>query len=128
VRSQRVQQRRASCGVEEHGLAADLHPRRQCLERGVFGQCQRAHAIGFHHVGLQVLGDQVARRALGDLAAVVQHQQARAQALGLVHEMGGQQDGLALLQQQLQPLPHQVAGLRVQPGGGLVQQQQLAGR
>ena len=36
-----------------------------------------------------------------------------------------QQDGFALLHQQLQAFPHQVAGLRIQPGGRLVQQQQL---
>src|SRR3989344_5740569 len=83
---QRLQQRLRVLGVVKHRLTADLHARGQGTQRGVFGH----------------------------LAAVVQHQQARAQALGLVHEVGGQQDGLALLQQQLQALPHQVAGLRVQ--------------
>ena len=39
--------------------------------------------------------------------------------------MGGEQDGFAFLQQHLQPLPHQVARLRVQARGGLVQHQQL---
>ena len=39
--------------------------------------------------------------------------------------MGGQQNRFALLQQQLQPLPHQVPRLRVQAGGWLVQQQQF---
>ncbi len=38
--------------------------------------------------------------------------------------MGGEQNALALLEQLLQPLPHQVARLRVEPGGGLVEQQQ----
>ena len=91
---------------------------------GVLGQRHGAHAEDFDHIAFQVLGDQLARLAFGDFLAVVQHQQARAQALGLVHEVGGQQDGSALLQQQLQPLPHQVAGLRVEAGGGFVQQQQ----
>ncbi len=91
---------------------------------GGAGQLQRAHAIDLHHVGLQMLRDQLARLAFGDFFAVVQHQQARAQALGFVHEVGGQQNRLALLQQQLQPLPHQVPRLRVQPGRGFVEQQQ----
>ena len=38
--------------------------------------------------------------------------------------MGGQQNRFALLQQQLQALPHQVAGLGVEAGGGLIEQQQ----
>ena len=70
-------------------------------------------------------GTGLAGPPFGDFFAMVKHQQARAQALGLVHEVGGEQDALALLQQGLQPLPHQVAGLGVQPGGGLVEQQQL---
>jgi hypothetical protein len=124
---ERIEQRPRVLRVEEHRLAAHLHARGHRLQRRL-GQRQRAVAVGLDHVGLQVLGDQVARLALGDLAAVVQHQQARAQALGLVHEVRGQQDRLALLQQHLQPLPHQVARLRVEAGGGLVQQQQAAGR
>ena len=72
-----------------------------------------------------MLGNQFARAALGDLAAVVQHQQALAQALGLVHEVRGQQDRLALAQQALQALPHQVARLRIEAGGRLVKQQQI---
>ena len=39
--------------------------------------------------------------------------------------MGGQENGFTLLQQQLQALPHQVARLRVQAGGGFVQHQQV---
>jgi hypothetical protein len=84
-----------------------------------------ARPVDLHHVGLQVLGDQRAWAAFGDLAAVVEHQQARAQAFGLVHEVRGEQDTLALLQQHLQPLPHQMTRLRVQTGGGLVEHQQL---
>ena len=68
--------------------------------------------------------NQFAGFAFGDHPAVVQHQQAVAQAFGLVHEVGGEQYGFALLQQLLQALPHQVAGLGVQTRGGLVQHQQ----
>ena len=68
--------------------------------------------------------DQRARGTFGHDAAMVQHYQPVAQALRFVHEMRGQQDGGALLQQPLQALPHQVARLRIEAGGGLVQQQQ----
>src|SRR3989344_3296052 len=107
---QRLQQRLRVLGVVKHRLTADLHARGQGTQRGVFGHLDGPHAEHLHHIRLQVLGDQLARAAFRNLAAVVQHQQARAQALGLVHEVGGQQYGLALLQQQLQALPHQVVG------------------
>ncbi|MCY1356762.1 hypothetical protein D9M69_432230 [compost metagenome] len=128
VLAQRGQQRQGLRGVKKHGFSADLHPRRECAQGGVFfglRQRQRAVAVDLDHIRLQVLGNQIARPALGDLAAVVEHQQPRTQALGLVHEVRGQQDRLALLQQHLQPLPHQVPRLWVKPGGGLVEQQQL---
>ena len=121
---QRVQQRFSVRGVEEQGVAAHFHACRQLAQRAVH-QRGGAQAIDLDHLGFQMRGDQLARFAFGNLAAMVQHQQARAQALGLVHEMGGQQNRFALLQQQLQPLPHQVPGLRVQARGRLVQQQQL---
>jgi hypothetical protein len=47
------------------------------------------------------------------------------EALGLVHEVGGQQDGGALGGEAAQALPDQVAGLGVEAGGGLVEDQQL---
>ena len=55
---------------------------------------------------------------------MVKHQEARAQALGLIHEVGGQKNRFALLQEQLQTLPHQVPCLGVQACGGLVKQEQ----
>jgi hypothetical protein len=72
-----------------------------------------------------VLRDQLLRRALGDKATLIHHCEARAQPLGLVHEMGREQDGLALDEQAFQAIPDQMAGLRVEPGGGLVEEQEL---
>jgi hypothetical protein len=72
-----------------------------------------------------VRGDQLARRALGDEAPVVHDGEAVAEALGLVHEMRREQHRLALLQQLLQALPDQVARLRVEAGGRLVEEQQV---
>ena len=121
---QRGQQRCGVLRVEKHGLTANLHASGKSLERRVH-QGQGAGAVDLDHVRLQVLRNQVARRALGDLFAMVQQQQARTQALGLVHEVCGEQNGLALTEQHLQSLPHQVACLRVQAGGGLVEHQKL---
>ena len=72
-----------------------------------------------------MLGDQLSRRAFGDLPAVVEDDEPVAQALGLVHEVGRQQDRLALLEQVLQALPHQVTRLRVEAGGRLVEEHQV---
>jgi hypothetical protein len=109
--------------VEEDRLAAGLDAlgerRMRCGGRG------GAVAVDLDDVALEVLGDQLARRSLGDLPAVVEDDQPVAQALGLVHEVGREEDRLALLEQVLQPLPHQVARLRVEAGGRLVEQQQV---
>ncbi len=48
-----------------------------------------------------------------------------AQPLGLLHEMGGEQDGLAPAQQLLEAVPDQMSRLRIEPGGGFIQEQQL---
>src|SRR3989344_3330054 len=74
---QRLQQRLRVLGVVKHRLTADLHARGQGTQRGVFGHLDGPHAEHLHHIRLQVLGDQLARAAFRNLAAVVQHQQAR---------------------------------------------------
>ena len=56
---------------------------------------------------------------------MVNDQQTVAQTLGFVHEVGGQQDRLALLHQHLQTLPHQMPGLRVKTCGGFIEHQHL---
>ena len=56
---------------------------------------------------------------------MIDHGQPIAQTLGLVHEMRRQQDRLAARQQRLQPLPDQMARLRIEPGGRLVHEDQV---
>ena len=56
---------------------------------------------------------------------MVNDQQAIAQSLCFVHEMGGQQNRFAFLHEHLQTLPHEVTRLRVKPCGGLIQHQHL---
>ena len=123
VRCQFGQQWRSLCCVEENGFTADLDARCQPRQIGVL-ESQCTLPVHLDDIGLQVLADQCARCPFCNLPAMIQHDQAVAQALGFVHEMGGQEDGLALLEQLLHAFPHQVAGLRVQAGGGFVQQQQ----
>src|SRR3712207_8164194 len=47
---------------------------------------------------------------------------------GLVHVVGGEDQRDAALLEPVQPLPHDVARLRVEPRGRLVEQQQLGDR
>ena len=56
---------------------------------------------------------------------MVDHDDVVGELLGLVHEVRGEQDGRAVAPQGLDELPGGAAGLRVQPGGGLVEEHQL---
>src|SRR6478736_9539714 len=97
--------------VAEGGLAVQL---RAIAQRLALRLEPRLHPVAVHldHFRLDVLGDELPRRALGERAAVVDDLQAIAQALGLVHEMRGEEDRLALAQEQAQLLPHAVERLR----------------
>ncbi len=82
-------------------------------------------AVDLDHLGLDVLGDQRVRRALGERPAVVDDLEVIAEPLGLVHEVRGEDDGLALAQQHAQLLPHLVARLRIEAGGRLVEEDEV---
>ena len=123
VRRQGLQQRLGVLRVEKRGFTALLYPARHGAQGRRHQLCSTG-AKNLDHIRLQVLRNQGPRLPFGNFSAMVEHQQPRAQPLSLVHEMGGQQNGFTLLQQQLQALPHQVAGLGVEAGGGLVEQQQ----
>lgn len=116
---QRLHDGRGVVRMAERRFAAHLDPRRQ--GRAVRSQPGvQVIAIDLDHLRLQAALDQGPGRAFGNQPAVVDHAEPVAQAFGLVHEMRGQQDGLAARQQRLQALPDQVARLRIQPGGRLV--------
>jgi hypothetical protein len=72
-----------------------------------------------------VAPEQVARRTGGDQHAMVDDRQPRRQAFGFVHEMRRQQDGLAGSEQLPEAVPDEVACLRIESGGRLIQDQQL---
>ena len=77
------------------------------------------------HLARGVLGDEVARRTLGDDGPAVHHDEALAQLLGLVHVVGRDDQRDALAPQPVEPVPQQVAGLGVQSRGGLVEDEQF---
>ena len=70
-------------------------------------------------------GDQLAGRALGDDVAMIDDGHAIAEPFGLVHVMGGQQDGPAAILQVPDHVPELAARLGVQAGGGLVEEEDL---
>ena len=79
----------------------------------------------FDHSGFDVRFDQRARRPFDDNAAMIEDGETVGEPLGFVHEMRGQHDGLAVRDQPAQALPDQMARLRVQPGGGFVEKQDV---
>ena len=89
------------------------------------GPVLRLVAVDLDHFRLHVLREQRARRVAGDQRAVVDHREARRQPLGLVHEVRGEQDRLALRDELAQAVPDQVARLRIEPRGRLVEDQEI---
>ena len=71
------------------------------------------------------LVDQLAARALGHEAAGVDDADAVAEPLGLLHVVGGVEDGEALAAQGLDALEDGVAALRVDADGRLVEHEEL---
>ena len=76
----------------------------------------------------RVPGDELARRALGREPAAVHDGQSVTELLGLVHVVGRDDLGDPLLLQPVEPVPQEVARLGVEPGGGLVEDEDLGVR
>ncbi len=64
-------------------------------------------------------------RSLGDDLGLVHHHQAIAELLRLVHVMGRDDERRATLLEPIEAVPEQVARLRVEPRGGLVEDHQV---
>ena len=75
------------------------------------------------HLARGVAADQLGGRALGHDRALVDDHEPIAELLGLVHVVGGEEQRGALLLEAEQPVPEDVAGLRVEAGGRLVEEQ-----
>ena len=76
-------------------------------------------------LGAPPAGDQVVRGVQGGDRAVDDDGDPVAQRLGLVEVVGGVDDGAALRLEPAQHLPQIAAGLRVERGGRLVEEDQL---
>src|SRR5262245_18910513 len=85
----------------------------------------RALTVNLDDLRLDVTLDQLARRATGDDASVVHDRELVAQALGLVHEVGGKEDRLALGEKMPQAFPDEVSSLWIQSRGRLVHEEEI---
>ena len=116
----------AGVGVDEQAVGDGFDPRRplpHAVERVL--QLHRPREPQLHHLTRGVLGHQLARRAFGDDLPAVHDHQPVAELLRLVHVVGGEHERDAVLLEPVQALPEHVPGLRVEAGGGLVEQQHL---
>ena len=80
------------------------------------------------HLACRVALDELARAALGDDLRLVHDDQPVAQLLGLVHVVRRQDQRHAALLEPVEAIPQEVAGLRVEPGRRLVEQQDRRSR
>src|SRR5690606_3535159 len=87
-------------------------------------QARRHGLLQLQYVALDVPADQRVRRAAIENAAVIDDHDVVAQALRLVHVVGGEQQRLALALEIEQALPDHYPGLRVEAGGRLVEDDQ----
>ena len=113
-------------GVQHQGVLGELVAVQAPVERGhqrlgvaAFAQLQ------LEHLAPDVLADQRAGLPLGDDPAVVHDQQPVAQPGGLLHVVRGQQQGHPLRLEALERSPDRQPGLRVEPGGRLVEDDQV---
>jgi len=86
---------------------------------GVTMQAQLQHLAG------RMLLDQSTGRSFGDDATAVHHHEPVAQLLGFIHVVSRQHQGDAALLQAVEAVPQDVARLRIETGGRLVEQQQV---
>ena len=77
-----------------------------------------------HDVLPQEVAEHALRRAVGDHAAAGQHGEHVAQPLRLVHVVRGEDHAEPVGAEPLDELPHGHARLGIEPGGGLVQEEQ----
>jgi hypothetical protein len=85
----------------------------------------RAVPEHFDNLRLDVLRDQLARRAFGDLAPVIDDRNAVTQALGFVHEVRREQYRAPVARERPQAFPDEVPRLRIEARRRLVQEDEL---
>ena len=130
--------RRDAVGDERGGRRARARGRRRAPRRAgrAAAPCRRAapppasrrpsasvENTTVHVLG--VLGDQLGRRALGDDASRVHHGDAVAEPLRLLHEVRDEDDRRAHVAHSSHQVPGHAARGRVEPGGHLVEKDEL---
>ncbi len=104
------------------GSAGIVDAREQPACRGQPLEITRAHHLDT--IPLGQAGDQLAAGALGDETTVVDDADARADSLGLLHVVGGVEDGHAVLAELAHLLEDGVAALWVDADGRLVEHEE----
>src|SRR4051794_30921467 len=111
-------------GVAEHGFSGFLAPFRGATSKA-FCPAVRAVAVHFDDLRLDVLGDELARRAFGNLAPVVDDCNSVAKTLGFIHEVRRQEKRPAFTREAAKPLPDEMPRLRIETRGRLVEKDEL---
>ncbi len=111
--------------VEEQPVGQHLDPLGEVLDLGRQRLVLADAEAELGDLARRVGADQLERRALGDDHALVHDHQSVAELLGLVHVVRGEDHRHALLLEPEEPVPDDVACLRVEAGRRLVEQQHL---
>src|SRR6266545_3266423 len=110
-------------GPQQHAVLVPLDPGWQLAwqvgEGGAVGEPEADHRLG------DVPAAERLRAALRHDPAGGDDRDPVGEVLGLVHVVGGEQDGLAEVPEAVDQLPGVAAGRRVEAGGRLVQEQQV---
>ena len=115
----------AVAGVDEQPVGQHLEPFADPLDLRRALLVATVAETHLEHLASGVLGDQRRRRTLGHDLAVVHHDEPVAELLGLVHEVRGEHQRGAAFLELVELVPQQVARLRIETGGRLVEQQQV---
>src|ERR1700688_134807 len=102
-----LEQCRRLLAVTERRLTGQFDALR-VMRRDLAGPLLHALAIHLDHVRFNLRVDELARRVLGDHRAMIEDPDAVAQALGLIHEMRGEDQRAARGRQALEPIPDHV--------------------
>ena len=111
--------------IDEDAIGKMLQPLAEPFELAIERLLDARREAELRHLARGVALDELARRALGDDARLVHHHEPVAQLLGLVHVVRGQHQRHAALLEPVEPVPHEVPGLRVEAGRRLVEEHQL---
>jgi hypothetical protein len=112
-------------GVDQNPVGQGLHPLAETLQPGNYFVLHSNGEPKLQHFAGGVLFDEAARGTFSDDGTFVHDHQAVAELFGLVHVVSGDDEGGASLFEAIETVPENVACLRVEAGGGLVEDHQF---